>query len=83
MIDAFTHPVSEFVNVGLDTGFAVREMGEWRADGNEQPQLLSIRFGAVPIAADSSRGAAWEASSTKEDRRRDTLVLIAVRGALL
>ena len=27
-IVAFSHPVSEFVNEGLDAGFAVREMGE-------------------------------------------------------
>jgi len=53
VIDAFTHPVSEFVNAGVEAGFAVREMGEWRADGGEQPRLLTIRFGAGPNAADS------------------------------
>jgi len=53
VIDAFTHPVSEFVNAGIEAGFAVREMGEWRADGDEQPRLLTVRFGARPNAADS------------------------------
>lgn len=46
VIDAFTHPVSAFVNAGIETGFAVQEMGEWRGDGDEQPRLLTIRFGA-------------------------------------
>ena len=31
VIDAFLHPVSEFVTAGVEAGFAVREMGEWRA----------------------------------------------------
>ena len=53
VIDAFTHPVSEFVNTGVEAGFAVREMGEWRAEGDEHPRLLTIRFGAGPIAAGS------------------------------
>jgi malonyl-CoA O-methyltransferase len=53
VIDAFTHPVSEFVNAGVEAGFAVREMGEWRAEGDEHPRLLTIRFGAEPHAADS------------------------------
>jgi malonyl-CoA O-methyltransferase len=45
-IDAFTHPVSEFVNEGLDAGFSVRRMGEWHGPDDEVPRLLSIRFGA-------------------------------------
>jgi ubiquinone/menaquinone biosynthesis C-methylase UbiE len=53
VIDAFTHPVSEFVNAGVGAGFAVREMGEWRAEGDAQPRPLAIRFGARPNAADS------------------------------
>jgi malonyl-CoA O-methyltransferase len=28
VIDAFTHPVSEYVNAGVEAGFDVREMGE-------------------------------------------------------
>jgi len=53
VIDAFTHPVSEFVNAGIEAGFAVREMGEWWADGDEQPRLLTVRFDAEPHAASS------------------------------
>jgi len=53
VIDAFLHPVSEFVTAGVEAGFAVREMGEWRADGDERPRLLSIRFGAGPGEAGS------------------------------
>lgn len=51
VIDAFTHPVSEFVSAGVEAGFAVREMGEWRAEGDEHPRLLTIRFDAEPHAA--------------------------------
>jgi hypothetical protein len=53
VIDAFTHPVSEFVSAGVEAGFAVREMGEWRAEGNEHPRLLTIRFDMEPHAAGS------------------------------
>ena len=53
VIDGFTHPVSEFVNAGVEAGFAVREMGEWQADGDAHPRLLTIRFGAGPHAAES------------------------------
>jgi len=53
VIDAFTHPVYEFVNSGVEAGFAVREMGEWRAEGDERPRLLTIRFDMEPHAAGS------------------------------
>jgi malonyl-CoA O-methyltransferase len=53
VIDAFTHPVSEFANTGVEAGFVVRELGEWRAEEDERPRLLSLRFGAGPDAADS------------------------------
>jgi malonyl-CoA O-methyltransferase len=53
VINAFTHPVSEFVNAGVEAGFAVREMGEWRAEGDEHPRLLTIRFGAESYATGS------------------------------
>ena len=29
VIDAFTHSVSEFVNTGVEAGFAVQQMREW------------------------------------------------------
>lgn len=45
-IDAFTHPVSEFVNEGLDAGFSVRRMGEWDGPDDDVPRLLSILFRA-------------------------------------
>jgi ubiquinone/menaquinone biosynthesis C-methylase UbiE len=53
VIDAFTHPVSKFVNAGVEAGFAVREMGEWWAEGDVHPRLLTIRFDAEPHAAGS------------------------------
>ncbi|MFB6230752.1 MAG: class I SAM-dependent methyltransferase [Salinibacter sp.] len=56
VIDAFTHPVSEFVNTGVEAGFVVREMGEWRAEGDEKPRLLMIRVGAGPDAGTRSTG---------------------------
>lgn len=46
MIDAFTHPVSEFVNEGLGAGFSMRRMGEWNGPDDDMPRLLSILFGA-------------------------------------
>ncbi|MFP4228169.1 MAG: hypothetical protein ACLFTE_04985 [Salinivenus sp.] len=55
VIDAFTHPVSELVNTGVDADLAVREMGEWRAERDKSPRLLTIRFGTGPDAADSQR----------------------------
>jgi len=45
-IDAFMHPVSEFVNEGVDAGFSVRQMGEWHGPTDDAPRLLSILFGA-------------------------------------
>ena len=45
-IDAFMHPVSEFVNEGVDAGFSVRRMGEWHGPTDDVPRLLSILFGA-------------------------------------
>ena len=47
VIDAHTHPVSEFVNTAIEAGFAVRQMGEWQADGDDRPRLLSIQLEAV------------------------------------
>ncbi len=51
VIDASTHPVSAFINAGIEAGFAVEEVGEWRAKGDEQPRLLTIRPNAGPAAA--------------------------------
>ena len=46
VIDAFVHPVSDFVNAGVEAGFSVRRMGEWRGPEDEVPRLLSILFEA-------------------------------------
>ncbi|PQJ35009.1 hypothetical protein BSZ35_10730 [Salinibacter sp. 10B] len=43
-IDAFTHPVSEFVNEGVGAGFTVREMGEWYGTNDDLPRLMTILF---------------------------------------
>jgi malonyl-CoA O-methyltransferase len=53
VIDAFTHPVSEFVNVGVEAGFVVREIGEWRSEGDEHPRLLTVRLDAESHVAGS------------------------------
>ncbi len=53
VIEAFTHPVSEFVSAGAKARFSLRGMGEWRADGDEHPRLLTIRFDMEPHAAGS------------------------------
>lgn len=45
-INAFRHPVSEFVNEGLDAGFGVQKMGEWGSPDDDVPRLLSILFRA-------------------------------------
>lgn len=43
-IEAFMHPVSEFVNEGISGGFSVRRMGEWYGPEDDGPRLLSILF---------------------------------------
>jgi len=44
-IDAFTHPVSPFVNEGLAAGFSVRRMGEGYGSDDDVPRLPSFLFG--------------------------------------
>jgi malonyl-CoA O-methyltransferase len=46
-VPCFVHDVSEYVNVGLATGFGVQHVGEWRDDEkacNSIPRLLSVQF---------------------------------------
>lgn len=46
-IAAFLHDVSDYVNAGLDCGFELRHMGEWRdadATATSNPRLLSLVF---------------------------------------
>ena len=49
VIDALTRPVSYFVNTGIEAGFAMNEMDEWRAEGDETLRLLTIRLEAEPV----------------------------------
>ena len=51
VIDALTRPVSYFVNTGIEAGFAMNEMDEWRAEGDETLRLLTIRLEAGPVVA--------------------------------
>jgi malonyl-CoA O-methyltransferase len=46
-VAAFLHDVSEYVNGGLQTGFTLGRLGEWRDTGAGQadlPRLLSVQF---------------------------------------
>jgi malonyl-CoA O-methyltransferase len=46
-VHAYLHDVSEYVNTGLDSGFEVVHLGEWRdqnAERRDPPRLLSIVF---------------------------------------
>ncbi len=45
VIDACAHPVSEFVSAGVEAGFSVRGMGEWRAGGAEERPGVVLRSG--------------------------------------
>jgi len=44
VVEAFSHPVSEFVNEGLNAGFSVREIWERYGAGDDLPRLLTILF---------------------------------------
>lgn len=46
-IAAFLHDVSEYVNAGLQSGFDLTHIGEWRDTGgarSDLPRLLSLQF---------------------------------------
>ena len=46
-VTAFLHDVSDYVNAGLSSGFALEHLSEWRdadAPANSQPRLLSLLF---------------------------------------
>ncbi|MGH9873439.1 MAG: class I SAM-dependent methyltransferase [Pyrinomonadaceae bacterium] len=46
-VAAFLHDVSDYVNVGLASGFELEQMGEWRdadAPPSSDPRLLSLLF---------------------------------------
>jgi ubiquinone/menaquinone biosynthesis C-methylase UbiE len=47
LVTAFIHDVSDYVNIGLSSGFELRQMGEWRdaeAPADSQPRILSLVF---------------------------------------
>lgn len=41
---AFQHPVSAFVNSGLDAGFALERLNEWQTEEDPIPRLLTLLF---------------------------------------
>lgn len=46
-VTAFLHDVSDYVNVGLASGFELQRMGEWRDTGtppSSDPRVLSLLF---------------------------------------
>jgi len=46
-VTAFLHDVSDYVNGGMQAGFELVHLGEWRdagAGGGDPPRLLSVRF---------------------------------------
>jgi ketosteroid isomerase-like protein/ubiquinone/menaquinone biosynthesis C-methylase UbiE len=52
-VEAFLHDVSEYVNGGLQAGFVLSHLGEWRDDGADPavtPRVLSLRFHAPAVA---------------------------------
>lgn len=44
LVDAFTHPVSEYINEGLSAGFILRKMGEEQKEDEKIPRLLTLLF---------------------------------------
>lgn len=44
LVDAFTHSISEYVNDGLEAGFALRKLGEQRHEEDDIPRLLTLLF---------------------------------------
>ncbi len=44
LVDAFTHPVSEYINEGLKGGLSLREIGEEQREDEKIPRLLTLLF---------------------------------------
>lgn len=44
LVEAFTHPVSEYINGAINTGFTSRWIKEWKTEGDERPRLLTLLF---------------------------------------
>lgn len=45
LVDAFLHPVSEYVNMGLEAGFSLHKMRELQDEEDDIPRLLTLIFG--------------------------------------
>jgi malonyl-CoA O-methyltransferase len=43
-VPAFYHAVAEYVNEGLAAGFSLRHLGEWQAETDKMPRLLTLLF---------------------------------------
>ncbi len=44
LVDAFTHPVSEYIKKGLSAGFILRKIGEEQKEYEKMPRLLTLLF---------------------------------------
>ena len=44
LVPAFYHPVSQYVNEALATGFTLRHMGEWQTETDKMPRLITLLF---------------------------------------
>jgi ubiquinone/menaquinone biosynthesis C-methylase UbiE len=43
-VPAFVHAVSEYLNVGIMSGFTIEGVGEWRGEGDEDARLFTVLF---------------------------------------
>jgi ubiquinone/menaquinone biosynthesis C-methylase UbiE len=44
-IAAFRHTIAEYVNGGVGAGLVVLRVGEWWAEGDQVPRVVSVQFG--------------------------------------
>jgi len=44
LVPAFHHHVSEYINAGIESGFALRRIGEWQHESDTGPRLLTLLF---------------------------------------
>ncbi len=44
LVPAFLHSISEYVNVGIASGFVLRGVGEWQNESDTVPRLLTVFF---------------------------------------
>ncbi len=63
-VPSFVHDIAEYINAGLEAGFYVRHVGEWRDDEEARegiPRLFSVLFsrshqGAVTLLSKQANG---------------------------